>query len=867
MTIRSLLLLILLFPSSGWPQTIFTKVTEKIDIPFDQARGAIFGDYDNDGQLDIFLAERFNNGSIALLHNDDGTFAEATDFIQADIPDQRKGGGTLFGDYDNDGDLDLFISIGDIDNSQRHQNVLLRNDRGVFTDVTLAAGLNAALPTDNAVWLDYDLDGHLDLYTGNLGCDFTSPINADGTDPTVRNRLYRNNGDGTFSDATSDAGLDVQLTVYDEENTPHCAGGSQAGIAAADFDDDGFPDLYLAVQKQRNRLFLNNGRGGFDEATTDEIDDDGEAQGIAVGDYDNDGDMDIFQAAGGAEQELQRSRLLQNLGEGLFIDVTPGVGLSILTAEKINHAKLADIDNDGDLDLLTGSPHFLFINDGTFTEATSLSGFANEKLTPSIGDFDRDGFLDILFGGGSNAGLFRNNGNNNHWLRVELVGIQSNRNGIGARLTATAGDLSQTRQLLGGLGLYQDELVVHFGLGDRTQVDRLAIQWPSGQVDELNDVAADQMIRVFEGRPDYHVVQPTRWEGLPDTVAIGTRHEVRASVRPALFEASAQITRIVADLSALGGPSALQIAADEEGRYELETTLEVDGPNGFRELSVLIEQSTSRGPHWIRLAQHVLVLPAADLLVFGDALAEAWFLEMDAGSAEAQIYGGRSVLALQTPAFWNMDVRAVRALEPAGYIHLQFAFHPGMATVPRSSSFSVVVNGRNDRRVVLLRRRTFDDIGIDMEVADWQLVKIPLDVLVGGEAIASIRFSGNLEGVFYLDDIRLVAAQVSPSTAVLEQHSSPLPRAFALEQNYPNPFNSDTIINFALPNNGKVDLSIYNATGQKVATLISGTHAAGSYSVRWNGRSSADRELASGVYIYRLEGSGEIKTRKLILIK
>jgi hypothetical protein len=190
---------------------------------------------------------------------------------------------------------------------------------------------------------------------------------------------------------------------------------------------------------------------------------------------------------------------LLNLGDGQFLDATEGVGLAGLGNLDLYEARLADIDNDGDLDLMTGDPTFLFLNngDGRFTETSENTGLDQDGFWAlSFGDYDGDGFLDLFTG----TALYRNQGNDNHWLRVELVGTESNRNGIGAQLTATAGDLRQIREIYGGMGFSQDEGVAHFGLGQRTQVERLEIRWPSGQVDELEDIPADQKIRVFEGQ-------------------------------------------------------------------------------------------------------------------------------------------------------------------------------------------------------------------------------------------------------------------------------------------------------------------------------------------------------------------------------
>jgi len=495
---------VLLLRGSGAAGTFFADVTEEVfGDPVLVARSTAFGDYDNDGWPDLFLAELDGPG-IALFHNEgDGRFLDRTSVIQADVSEQWKGGGATFGDYDNDGDSDLYVPVGMYRSGRRDRNMLLRNDRGVFRNVTLEVGLTDSLPSDNAIWLDYDRDGYLDLYVGNLAIE--------REDSTLRNTLYRNRGDGTFTDATDAAGLDLVIRPD--------AGGSNNGMAAADFNDDGWPDLYLGVLNAPNRLFLSDGQGRFRDVTTREIGDPGEAYGVAVGDINNDGWLDIFQAAGGhrpykGAAYSYRSIMLLSRGEGQFIGVTEGVGLSDFTVENVLSPGLADIDNDGDLDLLVAKPPSLFLNngDGTFVDRTSASGLGNVSMTVSFGDYDLDGFVDVLFGWDSayrTAALYRNLGNDNHYLRVELVGRESNRDGIGARLIATSGGLRQTREIFGGLGIYQDERVAHFGLGERTVVDRLEIRWPSGRADLLEDIPADQKIRVFEGRGGYHVITPS----------------------------------------------------------------------------------------------------------------------------------------------------------------------------------------------------------------------------------------------------------------------------------------------------------------------------------------------------------------------
>jgi hypothetical protein len=282
----------LLLSGPGAAQTFFTEVAaEAIAGRQTRARSIAFGDIDNDGYPDLFLAEdRQPVTRVVLYHNEgNGRFTDQTTAIQEELTPKWKGGGSVFGDYDNDGDLDLYVPVGAYASDQAEQNILLRNDGGGFRDVALEAGLTDSLPTDNALWLDYDRDGHLDIYTGNTACE--------PADTTVRNRLYRNNGDGTFRDATAAAGLDFLL----KSPTPSlpCGGGSNGGMAAGDFNGDGWPDLYMGVFDGRNRLFLSDGKGGLRDATTSEIGDPGNAFGVAVGDIDNDGDLDLFQASGG----------------------------------------------------------------------------------------------------------------------------------------------------------------------------------------------------------------------------------------------------------------------------------------------------------------------------------------------------------------------------------------------------------------------------------------------------------------------------------------------------------------------------------------------------------------------------------------
>ena len=862
-----------LLTGAGEAQTFFTEVTEEAGVSSGiLTTSAAFGDFDHDGWPDFLVTEAPQTAlppppRMGLWHNErNGSFIRNPETIQEGYTGNLKGGGALFGDFDRDGDLDLFVPVGSWTYFNSDPNILFRNDRGIFQDISADAMPIDDFPTDNAIWLDYDRDGNIDLYTGNLSYERS----------TWWNKLYRNNGDGTFKDATEEAGLYIQFSAN--------RGGTNGGMGAGDFNNDGWPDLYLGVWGNPNRLFLNDGQGRFLDVTTEEIGDVGRADGIAIGDINNDGNLDIFQAAGGGYAENPfRSLMLLNLGDGHFLDATESLGLSRFFGINVAGAGLADLDNDGDLDLVTAAPASLFQNngDGTFSDHSSQAGYEGVGTVLAFGDYNLDGALDILFGqpqfdvdylpGITFGKLYKNNGNENHWLRVELVGIESNRDGIGARLVTTSGDLQQTREIFGGLGRQQDEMIAHFGLGRHKQVDRLEIRWPSGQVDVLTDIPADQKIRVFEGRNAYHTIHPTAWETAPpDSMVVSNFVEVEAILRPALFEPGAQITRIWTDLSKWGGPADFPLMDLGDGRFSLKTTLMANSPHGFRELSVHIEQTTSLGFYWTKLSKHFVILPAEDLVIFSEgAVGEGELVPVSGAELNPQdetVYEGRVALALKSSSF-TVKYQLDNPPNIEGFSSLRFAFHPGEATVGFKPTFTVMVNHRLNKAVNLLTNET-EGMSIDMEVKDWQGVEIPLSTYRG--RLEDVRFFGNLRGTFYLDDIRVVAATPPPSsTAITETHTVSLPQTFILFQNYPNPFNSATVIRFALPVGGDVELSIFNLAGQRVATLVQGAREAGTYTVRWDGRDDDGQALASGVYLYRLRtGDGQqVETWKLLLLR
>jgi hypothetical protein len=416
-----------------------------------QGRGAAWVDYDGDGDLDLYVT---NDGDNLLLRNDLGTFTDVTSGPIADAGDGRR---AAWGDLDNDGDVDLYL----VNNGA---NRLLRNDgAAAFTDVT-AGALGDTGDGRAASWLDYDNDGDLDLYLVNNGA----------------NRLLRNDGAAAFTDVTP---------------SPLNDAGNGQSVAAADYDNDGDLDLYVSNSGGANKLFRNDS-GTFVDVTAGPLGDAGDGYGVAWGDYDSDGDLDLYLA-----NDNTANKLMRNDG-GAFVDATAG---PLGDTGPGRDVSWADLDNDGDLDLYLvnyGAANELMRNDGGAFTAVADSTMEDDGngVGVTAGDYDLDGDLDLYAVKDSEANcLLVNRQVGNHWLKVELVGLISNRSGIGAHVRAVAGGTSQMREISAGSGLWgQHSLTAEFGLGDSTAVDTLEVAWPSGEIQYLTDIAADQTITVDE---------------------------------------------------------------------------------------------------------------------------------------------------------------------------------------------------------------------------------------------------------------------------------------------------------------------------------------------------------------------------------
>ena len=483
----------------------FTNVAADLKMDkVDGGRGSAWGDYDNDGDLDIVAVGTYQPHAL-YRNNGDGTFTNVA--AEAGIADPRGGWGSLFADYDNDGYPDLYITRGGW--SGAAENTLYHNNGdGTFTDVTHAAGVEDPQSSFCAAWADYDNDGYIDLYIAD-------GVIGDG----AANVLYRNNGDGTFTNTAERAAV---------ANT-----GNSLGTAWGDYDKDGYIDLHVVNYGQSNVLYRNNGDGTFTDVTA--------TTGMNLPitdafvtfflDVDNDADLDIFisnsgsfqafiagQITGIAPHDGDRQVLYRNNGDGTFTDVTRESGL--YHAFGAMGANFEDIDSDGYLDiyLATGAPQMgrlerdaLFRNngDGTFTDATSALGLGNigKGHGVTFGDADMDGDVDIYVSvGGAFIGdqwhnlFYQNTGVENNYLNLKLVGVKSNRDGIGAKVTVRVGDSVIYREVSGGCGFGStNSLPLEIGLGAHKKVDTLEIVWPSGQVDTHRNLSVNQQLIITEG--------------------------------------------------------------------------------------------------------------------------------------------------------------------------------------------------------------------------------------------------------------------------------------------------------------------------------------------------------------------------------
>ncbi len=495
--------------------------------------GVAFLDYDNDGWLDVFVLSgtRLDGpppGTTNRLYknNRNGTFTDVTE--KAGLTRTGWASAVTVGDYDNDGFDDLFVTY------YGHNVLYHNNGDGTFTDVTEKAGLRqtAVRYGSGCTWVDYDRDGRLDLFVANYlnttleklpkpgantDCRWKGvPVNCGPRGlPPGSVQLFRNNGDGTFTDVSEQSGVAA------------ASGGYPMTAVAADYDNDGWQDIYVACDSTPSWLFRNQHDGTFRQEGLERgvaLSEDGLEQagmGVATGDYDLDGRVDIFKTHFSDDTNV----LYRNDDNGYFTDVTIRSGVGVETRYVGWGAGMVDLDNDGlpDIFVVTGSvypeveqtlpaypfrtPRLIFRNlgDGRFEELIDEAGPGISAAHPSrgcaYGDFDNDGDVDILvMNMNEPPSLLRNDvSGKGHWLKVLLVGVKSNRSAIGARVTARYGGRLQAQDVTAQSSFYSvNDRRLHFGLGAATAAD-LTVRWPTGVVEQIPSVDADQLVVIREG--------------------------------------------------------------------------------------------------------------------------------------------------------------------------------------------------------------------------------------------------------------------------------------------------------------------------------------------------------------------------------
>lgn len=795
----------------------FTKLASPIQKNY--SSGCAWIDYNNDNKLDLYLSH-FNVNCQLYSLNGNNEFQLVTNSNL--IPNGNNFSALSWGDYDNDGYPDLYVT------SMNGVNVLYQNNgNGTFQNISNNTVLNDRGNFLYSIWIDYDNDGFLDLFIPTVAdLSFTKRNGS-------KNLLYKNNGDGTFRKITDNA-------IVAETGNEACA-------VFTDFDNDGDQDLFMTERGKDNWFFENNGDGTFIKVTGATINTNDKISITASwADYDNDGFMDLFVGNGSTQAtHKQTNYLFKNNGDKTF---TPITETSITDYNGcVWTSAWGDVNNDGWIDLYLGTIYekeeLLYINngDGTFTlehefEINNSNG-GTGITGASFGDFDNDGFIDLLVAD-ANANptiVFHNKGNNNNWINITCKGTVSNKSAIGARVKVKATIFGKTfwqiRDVQGNQGFRgSHDLRVHFGLGDATKIDSLIVLWPSKETTIVTDVSVNQFLTITEDipvgylRPSFKVGKTTGYSPL----------EVQFTDISVCDEKNPIISWSW-DFDGDGIED-----SNEKNPLHIFNTYE---ENNY---TIQLTVSNSSKIETVVRENYIHVIPQhLENIALG---------KLVSASSVRVPFNSSNVIDGKTTSLWKSMPSDTQWIQ----IKLEEEFTIGKIILRWGSDFAVEYKIKYS----IDEKNWYDLLNIDNGSGSVE------EFIVKEFNAKYVKFYFNKSsankgyGIYEIEFYR-----PSPVNSI-STGSEILPTEFLLYQNYPNPFNPTTNLQFYIGFKQHVNLKIYDILGNEVAVLINEEKSAGLHNVVFNAQ-----KLSSGVYFYQLAtsvtetGNSIIQTKKMLLIK
>lgn len=861
--------------------------------------GSGFVDYNNDGWDDIFVVHNTSEGNWVnlphtLLKNPKnlGLFENVTAAAGVEGYLFPSAQGFAVADYDNDGDADMLIGMGNPENKA----LMYRNlGNGTFVDQKCGLDVNGrTFHCRSIAFIDYNNDGYVDVF----GTRDSYPTGDDNT----LFLMYRNDRNGWFYDRTREADLWSHAPTFKD----------LYGFAMADVDLDGDVDIYVPRFDAGSMLLRNNGNATlWEESARYNIPRDSYNVGAIFFDYDNDLDWDLF-----VRRQAYACQLFQNNGSNSFSDVAHAAGVDSVVIYREGSVfggglSTGDFDNDGDQELFiitrNGLRLLLFNNngDGTFTECSAAAGVREDYewywSTP-IGDYNHDGYLDIYMTKGPvlegiSATLFMNDGGPNHWIQFKLAGVQSNRMAVGARVVLYYdGGKKQMRQVLGGGGYKTDSFNVHFGLGSCVTVDSVRIHWPSGIVQRWIGLMADQIMTITEDnstqygvvaiegaakhvRTDRPVIQAavkmtgslnqtdyTDVAGLYGFYPINygvTNLTVTPSKPRAEDLGTGVITAYDASLVLLMCAGLDTLSASRKLAADADSSLDVNALDATYIARYAVgrkNDGASKVGRW-RFSPGKYTYPVMDrgyknqnfaCWVTGD-VSENWGStsgaeKAGAGAADAPsrigAAGSGGIVEVPLTVEANSGLLAADVwfrLEGSG---LTFE---GVETTELTQGYQAETGGPTDGlwKVALYGASPVNEAGV--------FLKLRFRCADEGGTVVWERFALNEREM-----------TLSPTVVTGVGSGRPAPRGFGLDWNYPNPFNPGTSVRYRLDRPGDAGLTVIDVRGRRVRGLVAGWRPAGEYRADWDGRDDSGSEVPAGVYLCRLESGGRVQAIKMI---